>query len=246
MLTCPQCGTRNLNSTQKCVNCNTSLESARLKIIEQAGQRLQETRSSHQARSSFAPRNQQSQRPQQSGARQSPWDFGNAVLGSKDESRIFEQSNQIKITKNTVSYGGSVYQVKNITGFQAGLVPKDPLPIKTLLILAGFSMIAFIASALNALIAVIGIAFLIFGAFIVMNHYEEPAKYGLILFLNSGKERIFISQDRMFLTNIVSEIYRFMENPSEGYLYIDMSNKSINVGGNFQGSANTGNNSAVG
>jgi Family of unknown function (DUF6232) len=154
------------------------------------------------------------------------------LLDSSDNKRIFETANNISITKNTVKFGLSVYQFKNVTGFKAGDIPKDKFPTMAVLVLTigGFLTVAL----------VIGWFLLLAAIFLIAKYFMQTQYYGLSLFLNSGQERFFVSSDKNFLFKIVDALYDFMENQQEGTINIDMSNRSVTVGGSLIGKATTG------
>ena len=87
---------------------------------------------------------------------------------------------------------------------------------------------------------VVGWFLILIAIFLVVRHLSQTQYYGLSLFLNSGQERFFVSTDRSFLMRIVSVLYDFMETQREGTVNIDMSNRSVTVGGNLDGNAITG------
>jgi hypothetical protein len=155
------------------------------------------------------------------------------LLDSSDNKRTFETSKSIEITKNTVKFGSSVYQFINVTGFRVGEIPKNKFPLMPVLILTigGILTVAF----------VIGWFLLIGAIFLVVQYFTQTQYYGLSLFLNSGQERFFLSNDKSFLMEIVDSLYKFMETDSEGSITIDMSNRSISVGGDLHGKAIMGN-----
>lgn len=154
------------------------------------------------------------------------------LLDSSDNKRVFETANNIEITKNTVKFGLSVYQFRNVTGFRAGEIPKDKFPLMTVLVLG--------IGGILTIVLVVGWFLLMAAAFLVMKYFIQTQYYGLSLFLNSGQERFFVSSDKNFLFKIVDALYDFMENQQEGTINIDMSNRSVTVGGNLHGKATTG------
>ncbi len=155
------------------------------------------------------------------------------LLDSSDNKRTFETANNIEITRNTVKFGSSVYQFRNVTGFRVGEIPKDKFPLMPVLILT--------IGGILTIAVVIGWFLLLIAIFLAGRYFTQTQYYGLSLFLNSGQERFFISADRGFLSRIVSVLYEFMETEREGIVNIDMSNRSINVGGDLYGNPITGN-----
>ncbi|MDF5722138.1 MAG: DUF6232 family protein [Rhizonema sp. PD37] len=159
------------------------------------------------------------------------------LLGSSEDKRTFETADYIQITRNSIKFGSSVYQFRNVTGFRVGEIPKYKFPLQAVLILTigGFFTLAFF----------VGWFLLLFAAFLVIRYFMQTQYYGLSLFLNSGQEKFFVSSDRNFLIKIVSVLYEFMENQREGSVYIDMTNKSVTVGGNLHGNATTGDDNTI-
>lgn len=157
-----------------------------------------------------------------------------------NEQRSFEQEKQILITKNVIKFGKSLYQFRNVTGFKIGDIPKKPFPYFAVF---GCFILAGLLPSFNQNF----LAFIFWGliAFLFYRHFNQTKYYGLIIYLNSGHERIFVSSDKKFLNQVVDKLYNFMEQAQEGTLFLDLSNRSINVEGNFTGSATTGDNSDI-
>jgi hypothetical protein len=149
--------------------------------------------------------------------------------GNTQDTRTFETAQQIEITRNVVKFGDSVYQFKNITGFKIGKIPKDPFPLMPVIIL--------LAIGLATLLMLVGIILIIIAIIMIVKHNSKKDLYGLIIYLNSGDERIFISNDKEFQMKIVSTLYHFMENQDDQKVLIDMSDKSIKIDGNVSHSS---------
>lgn len=140
----------------------------------------------------------------------------------------FENAKFIQINHKILKFGDSVYQFKNVTGFQVGEIPKSPFPMQEVLTLSAIGLLT--------LIVVIGLFFLIWVAVLVIKHFAQKQFYGLIIKLNSGETKFFVSEDKKFMMTIVSAIYEFMQSEDESkQVYIDMSNRSVRVG-NMSGS----------
>jgi len=164
----------------------------------------------------------------------------------EDGKRTFETARYIEITRNTVKFSSSVYQFRNIAGFNAGKIPKSPFPLQLVLALTvGGLLVMIIGGAFSPGLSLVGILSILGACILIFMHFNQTPLYGLTLFLNSGQERVFISDDRKFLIKIVSTLYKFMEEPVGGAVYIDMSNRSISVSGNFEGRAITGDENTV-
>ena len=77
------------------------------------------------------------------------------LLDTSDSKRTFETAKAIEITKNTVKFGSSIYQFRNVTGFRVGEIPKKKFPFQSVIVLTigGFLTLAFIIGWFLLLIA---------------------------------------------------------------------------------------------
>jgi hypothetical protein len=169
-----------------------------------------------------------------------------ANLLETDNKRTFESAKNIEITKNTLKFGSSVYQFKNVTGFRVGEIPKEKFPILPVLVLTSVGTLTI---ALG-----FGLVLIIIAIIMSVVYFTQTQYYGLSIYLNSGRELFFKSENRNFLLKIVSDMYEFMESQADGSVLIDMSsstthldnsNRSINVKGDLHGKASTGDQSSI-
>lgn len=169
-----------------------------------------------------------------------------ANLLETDNKRTFESARNIEITKNTLKFGQSVYQFKNVTGFTVGEIPKNKFPLLPVLVLTSVGTLT-IALGFGLILVIIAIV-------MAVSFFMQTQYYGLSIFLNSGRELFFKSENRNFLLKIVSDMYQFMESQADGSVLIDMSsstthydnsNRSINVEGDLHGKASTGDQSSI-
>ncbi len=132
----------------------------------------------------------------------------NELLKQDDKKKVVEDAKFIEFSKRTVKFGDSLYQLRNVTGFEVGKIPKDKFPTLLVLIMliAGFPLLA-----VGIGIVLIGIAI-----WLIFSHFNQAQKYGLILSLNSGEAIYFISRDKNFLGEIVSALYELMEGDIDG------------------------------
>ena len=163
----------------------------------------------------------------------------------KDQNRKFEDADAIEITRNTIKFGSSLYQFRNLTGLTIGKIPKKNFPIVPTLIF-GVAGILFLFFD-QRWIGLISLAVVLF---FVVRYLNEKKLYGLILYLNSGQERIFLSNDHKFLMKIVNGLYDFMSKQMEGSFtanFVDNSThyKPIIVGRDLHGKAVTGDENIV-
>lgn len=141
---------------------------------------------------------------------------------SNGNQRQFDDSAVIEITRRTISFGNSVYQLSNVTGFTVGRVPKLPFPL--------FPIFGLLIIGLPSITMVVGILFIALVPIIIIWYFLQPKRYGFILYLNSGAEKIFVSTAKGFLMDIVGCLHDFMESPqgSNRKVSIDMDNHTIN------------------
>jgi hypothetical protein len=148
-------------------------------------------------------------------------------LGSN---KSFEEAKQIEITQNVIKFGSSVYQFRNVTGFKVSKIEKSvqSLVFGIVLTLIGFSLVN--------LSPPIGITAIGIGIFLIYQYAIQKNDYIFSIFLNSGRESVFISKDRAFLMEIVSLVYKIMLEGSESKYLVNIQDRSINVSGSVNNS----------
>ena len=157
----------------------------------------------------------------------------NDLLKQDDGKKVVEDPKFIEFSRRTVRFGDELYQLRNVTGFEVGKIPKDKFPtlIFLVLLLAGLALS----------VVGIGIILIIIAGYMIYSHLNQVQKYGLILTFNSGRESSFISRDKIFLGNIVSALYQLMEGEIDG-ITINFQDRSVNIHAPFEGIAATGDN----
>jgi Family of unknown function (DUF6232) len=155
----------------------------------------------------------------------------NDLMKQDDSKKVVEHPKLIEFSKRTVRFGDSIYQLRNVTGFEVGEIPKQKLQI---LLVLGLIVGGVLLLAVGIGLVLLGIA-----AWILISHFGQTQKYGFILELNSGGTTSFVSSDRKFLGEIVSALYRLMEGDIDG-LTVNWNDKSVNVYGAVQGIISTG------
>lgn len=155
-----------------------------------------------------------------------------------------------------VKFGTSVYQFKNVTGFEVGVIPQNKFPVLLFSILTIFgSLVLFITFSIYSILpgrtlnnsegfllfVALGLLALLIAVSMVLGYASQSTKYGLTIFLTSGQKSVFVSQDKSFLMDIVDSLDSFMKEEQAKSLLIDMSNRFITVGGSIHGSAIIGN-----
>lgn len=144
--------------------------------------------------------------------------------------KSFEDAKQIEITQNVIKFGSTVYQFRNITGFRVGKLEKPAqfLVFGIILCLIGLLVLQFSGF--------FGIIIIGFGIFLIFQYVNQKNDYILSIFLNSGRESVFISKDRDFLMEIVSLVYKIMLEGSEAKYVVSIQDRSIRVAGNVKDS----------
>lgn len=164
----------------------------------------------------------------------------NNVVNQDENGNRFETAKEIEINRSIVKFGTSVYQFKNVTGFEVGMIPRGKFPFQRFVILIILGLASFAtpsgASVGVILLCIAGGLFI----FLYIFYLGVSTRYGLTIYLNSGQKSIFVSRDKDFLMAIVENLYMFMQKEQAKSLLIDMSNRSITVGGSIGGSATAG------
>lgn len=160
----------------------------------------------------------------------------NELLKQDDDKKIVENPKIIEFSSKTVRFGDSLYQLRNVTGFEVGQIPKNKLPL--------LWIIGLFAVGLAFLIAVVGIIPIGIAIWLIYSHVNQVQKYGFILSLNSGETTYFISSDKNFLGKIVSGLYRLMEGDIES-IVVNFQDRTVNVYGKVEGVLSSGDNPEI-
>lgn len=149
-------------------------------------------------------------------------------FGSQD---ITLENNQvITVTQRTVRFDKNVYQTHNIAGFGEGEVELGKIPW-------GLIIISVILGwVLNSFNLGVGWLLLLSGIAGGIWNFVKPKHYGLLLTLNSGDKKLFVTTDKNGLQKGISVIYEFIETEKEATYQISIRNSQVQ--GNFiQGKA---------
>lgn len=135
--------------------------------------------------------------------------------------RSIEKADQILISKNTIQFGTSAYQFVNVTGFSVGKIPREKFP-------ASQFMFFFISGVFVSPFAFfVGFPLQLVAAILAFRYLSQKQLYGIVIYLNSGHEKIFVNTDKTFLSDVVRMLHEFMEDENQGRLLINMSNRSV-------------------
>jgi hypothetical protein len=146
------------------------------------------------------------------------------MLASNDKQTI-EMKGFLEITKNSVKLENDVYQFRNVTGFGVGEVKTKGIPFNLIFILF---IIAFVAGNIPGFSSwSLMFWVLVIGA--VVYNFTRPKVYGLSLYLNSGHEIVFATENMDFLKRAVRTLKDFMENPQE-FKYVNITVEKDNKG----------------
>ncbi len=144
----------------------------------------------------------------------------------------YQRGQELKITKRTVSFRNNVYQFKNITGFSESEIQKE------ISVPWGYIFIGFIISIIS-----IGPAratgFGIFGFIVciicIFINISKKDEYGLVLTLNSGDKHMFITRDYAKLSEVIQQLYIFMESDQDDTYVYTINDNSIQIQGDVTG-----------
>jgi Family of unknown function (DUF6232) len=179
----------------------------------------------------------------------------NDLIKQDDSKKIVENPKFIEFSKRTIRFGDSICQIRNVSGFGVGKIPKQKLNIFLMLGSLGIGIFLLCkghelsGSTLNGILgssffSITGIILLGFGVSILGSHFLQEQEYGFILELNSGGTISFVSYDKRFLGEIVSALYQLMEGDIDG-LTVNWNDRSVKIYGDVKGPISTGENSKI-
>jgi hypothetical protein len=149
-------------------------------------------------------------------------------FGSQDIT--LEKNKVITVTKRTVRFARNVYQTHNIAGF--GEVEIDIGTVPWALIVVVFILGLILDSfdlGVGRLLVLAGIAGGVW-------NFAKPKHYGLLITLNSGDKKLFVTTDKAGLKQVISVVYEFIETEKDATYQISINNSQVK--GNFiQGNA---------
>lgn len=142
-----------------------------------------------------------------------------------NRSITLEKNKVITVTKRTVRFAKNVYQTHNITGFSEGEVDIGTIPWGIIIIVF---ILALIFGSFNGVVASSLMFAAIGGAFW---NFVKPKHYGLLLTLNSGDQKLFITTDQENLKRVLEVVYEFIETEKDATYQISVNNSHVQ--GNF-------------
>jgi len=156
-----------------------------------------------------------------------------------------ESKGVINVTRTTVRFSRTVYQTRNISEFSEGQVRMGLIPWNSLAIIliaglvigfSGFSIYQLNQDSTLSLVVLVGAVLVMAGVAGFIWNLIDPQYYGLLITLNSGDKRLFVTQDIAGLRQVISTIYEFIETEKDTIYQISISNSQVR--GNFiQGNA---------
>lgn len=133
-----------------------------------------------------------------------------------------EQGKQsILLTKRTVRFKKTVYLTRNITSFSDGEVEIGSIPWLVIVAVVVLSpLIGLVNGAISGLLLMLAVGGVVW-------NFAKPKHYGLLLTLNSGGERLFVTSDRRGLSQVVDKISEIIENDKDISYEISISDSQI-------------------
>lgn len=174
--------------------------------------------------------------------------YGNTInnLNSLEKEKSLEDQNiresaYLEITKETISIGQKVYQVSNVTGFGVSRMKKVRVPwtLTIMLLLIGIICFSIQGGTGNSALGSIGFLFTITSIAAIAYNFIPSNKFGLAMYLNSGKTELVISEDVAFLKRVVKELKGFIESPDKSQVI------NVKVGQDVKGDLVIGNKSTT-
>lgn len=148
----------------------------------------------------------------------------NQILAANGKQTI-EEKGFLEITNNTVKLANDVYQFRNVTGFGVGEVKTKGIPFNLIFILF---LVAFVSGNIPGL-GGWSLMFWVLVVGAVVYNFNRPKVYGLSLYLNSGHEIVFATENIDLLNRAVRTLKDFMENPQE-FKYVNITVEKDNKG----------------
>lgn len=149
----------------------------------------------------------------------------------KEDDDKIAKSPYLYINKKTVRFGADVYQFRNVTGFGIVRVKKPLVPFKFFWVslLIGFSFMSSATSPLDyftfiffpqlQILSSLGFLRPVLGVLLPIVVYIltciKQVSYGLKLHVNSGDGKIFVTDNKKFLKDLVYDLYKFMESDED-------------------------------
>jgi Family of unknown function (DUF6232) len=157
-----------------------------------------------------------------------------APLGSRNVS--LESNSVITVTRRTVRFAKNVFQTHNISSFSDGEVEIGRIPWAMAII----PLILWLLIGLADMRQWFVLAWLLFftGITCLVWNVAKPKHYGLLISLNSGEKKLFITSDTKGLKKTITVIYDLLETESESTYQININ--SSNIQGNFIAGSNSG------
>ena len=153
------------------------------------------------------------------------------ILLSDDTKTSIAEHGFLQITKRTVKLENDVYQFCNVTGFGVGEIKTRGIPgiaIFVMFITGVILVNIYPYESWGILLSVLCFIAIFYNTY-------RPKVYGLFLYLNSGQQKIFITQDLAFLRVAVKTLKEFMESPQNDKIV------SIAIGRDVKGNITIGN-----
>lgn len=150
-----------------------------------------------------------------------------------DKKKTIDKDGLLEVTNKTVKLKNDVFQFRNVTGFGVGNVKTQKIPYSFIFFTALFAWFAPDIMNVLGIVFASWIIWIIVAGMVIFN-LSRPELYGLALYLNSGDERIFITEDMEFLSKVVRVLKEFMEEPKKGKVI------NITIGRDFKGNITFG------
>lgn len=139
----------------------------------------------------------------------------NPTSGKSDHtsgsSNLVDPSLPITVTPRIVKFGDDIYQLSNVTGFGGTIIDEGRRGFKApwvLIIILGLIGLfgLFFGNDFMSLFLILTIGL------VVLRFIGSSTVYGFGLYLNSGEVRVFKTDNKQFVVNVVNILYEALEN----------------------------------
>lgn len=165
----------------------------------------------------------------------------NDLLPKDAKEPVKVKTSLIKVRGKTLIYGDSVYQIHNITSLSfVDLTTEKKIP-RYFFILLFIGIVLLLVPDTTA--RILGLLILAVDIWLFVQHQRNriSERYGMLMAVNSGEQRILVSSDKKWILEVIVELYKVMNTEELKSLNLNFDNHSIDrsinvensVGSNF-------------
>ena len=164
----------------------------------------------------------------------------NDLLPKDAKEPVKVKTSLIKVRGKTIIFGNSVYQIHNITSLSfVDLTTEEKKPKKHFryqLILLFIGIVLLLVPDITA--RILGLLILGVDIWLFVQHQRNKIseRYGMLMAVNSGEQRILVSSDKKWVLEVIVELYQVMNTEELKSLNLNFDNHSIDRSINVENS----------